>query len=166
MAGILGRKRAPKSTGPSPDGQALLQRQLASPDPVLRRLAEEVSGCQNAASGTVVPFPAKRPIKSRRTAGVPSPTFPHQSCRYCGRPGAPICERCEKIRSGFDTAQMSRHSIADRRGWVGPRTIGDDELLVTISRRLRDADQRRLADDEKDEKKARRAAQTAKAEAA
>jgi hypothetical protein len=164
--GILGRTRAPKSTGPSPHGLALLQRQLASSDPVLRRLAAEASEGQNAASGTVVPFPAISSIKSRGNAGVPSPTLPHQSCRYCGRPGIPICERCEKIRAAFDTAQMSRHSIADRRGWVGPPTMGDDELLATITRRLRDADQRRLADDEKDEKKARRAARTVNAEVA
>jgi hypothetical protein len=61
---------------------------------------------------------------------------------------------------------MARHSIAARRGWVGPPTVGDDELLVTITRRLRDADQRRLALDEKDAQKAKRAARTAKAEAA
>jgi hypothetical protein len=164
--GILGRRRAPKPAGPSHDGLALLQRQLASPDPVLRRLAEEVLGCQNAVPGTVVPFRAKRPIKSRRTAGVPIPTVPPSSCRYCGRPGAPICERCEKIRSGFDTAQMSRHSIADRRGWVGPPTVGDDELLATITRRLRDGDHRRVEGDEQDARKARRAARTTKAEAA
>jgi hypothetical protein len=57
---------------------------------------------------------------------------------------------------------MARRSIAARRGWTGPGTIGDDELLVTITRRLRDADQRRLALDEKDQQKARRAAQRAK----
>jgi hypothetical protein len=43
---------------------------------------------------------------------------------------------------------MARHSIADQRGWVGPPTIGDDELLATISRRLRDADHRRVEGDE------------------
>jgi hypothetical protein len=57
---------------------------------------------------------------------------------------------------------MSRHSIADRRGWIGPATIGDDELVLTISRRLQDADQRRLALDETDALKARRAARRAK----
>ena len=159
--GILGRKRAPKPAGPSHGGLALLQRQLASPDPVLRRLAEEVSGCQNAVPGTVVAFPAKRPIKSRRPAGVPS-----QSCRYCGRPGAPICEKCEKVRTGFDTAQMSPYSIADRCGWIGPPTIRDGELLVTITRRLRDADHRRVEGDEQDAWRARRAARTTEAEAA
>jgi hypothetical protein len=61
---------------------------------------------------------------------------------------------------------MSRCSIADRRGWTGPPTIGDDELLATISRRLRDADHRRVEGDEQDARKARRAARMAKAEAA
>ena len=114
--GILGRKRASKSTGPSPDGQVLLQRQLASLDPILRRLAQEALEAQNAAPGTLIAFPAKRPIKTRRNPGVPIPTWDRQSCRYCGRPGAPICERSEKVRTGFDTAQMSQHSIAD---WFG-----------------------------------------------
>jgi len=164
--GILGRKRASKSTGPSPDGQVLLQRQLASLDPILRRLAQEALEAQNAAPGTLIAFPAKRPIKTRRNPGVPIPTWDRQSCRYCGRPGAPICERCEKVRTGFDTAQMSRHSIADWFGWVGPPTICDDELLVTITRRLQDADHRRVEGEEQDARKARRAARTAKAEAA
>jgi hypothetical protein len=61
---------------------------------------------------------------------------------------------------------MSRCSISERRGWVGQPTIGDDELLVTISRRLRDADHRRVEGDEQDARKARRAARAAKAEAA
>jgi len=66
------------------------------------------------------------------------------ACRYCGRAGeGSFCSRCEKICAGFDTAHMSRHSIADRRGWTGPATIGDDELWVTMIRRLRDADHRR-----------------------
>jgi hypothetical protein len=154
--GILGRRRFPKPVE-SPYGLELLRRQLASPDPVFRRVAEEA---QKAGSGTVIPFRSVQPIKNRRNAEVPGPRF-RPACRYCGRPGAWICERCDKIRTGFDTAHMSRHSIADRRGWVGPPTIGDDELLVTISRRLRDADQRRVALDEKDawkERRARRAA--------
>jgi hypothetical protein len=79
---------------------------------------------------------------------------PKLACRYCGRVGqGSVCSRCEKIRAGFDTAHMSRHSIADRRGWTGPPTIGDDELWITIIRRLRDADHRRLALDEKDARK-------------
>jgi hypothetical protein len=55
---------------------------------------------------------------------------------------------------------MSRFSIAERRGWTGPPTVADDELLVTFTRRLRDADQRRVAFDEKDEQRARRAGKT------
>jgi hypothetical protein len=91
---------------------------------------------------------------------------PAPDCRYCGRPsgtdfGNRICSRCEKIRSGFDTALMSRHSIAEQRGRTGPASIGDDELLVTIARRLRDAEQRRQAEDEKDALKARRAKRAA-----
>ena len=84
------------------------------------------------------------------------------ACRYCGRVGeGAVCARCEKIRTGFDTAHMLRHSIADRRGWTGPPTIGDDELWITIIRRLRDADHRRLALDEKDVRKAKRDARRA-----
>ena len=55
---------------------------------------------------------------------------------------------------------MSHFSITERRGWTGPPTIGDDELLVTFTRRLRDADQRRAELDEKDERRARRAGKT------
>ena len=158
--GILGRRRAPKPAGP--DGLELLRRKLASPDPVLRRLAEDASGGQNADPGTIIPFPAISPIKSRRNPGVPNPRLPRPACRYCGRPGSWICDKCDKTRAAFDTAHMARHSIGERRGWTGPATIGDDELLLTISRRLRDADQRRLALDEMDAQKARRAARRAK----
>ena len=86
--------------------------------------------------------------------------------------------RCDEIRTGFETAHMSRHSIADRRGWTGPPTIGDDELWqrrgwigpptvnddelwITIIRRLRDADHRRLTLDAKDIRKAKRDARRA-----
>jgi len=89
------------------------------------------------------------------------------ACRYCGRVGqSSVCARCDKIRTSFETAHMSRHSIADRRGWTGPPTIGDDELWITIIRRLRDADYRRLALDEKDLRKAKRDARLAKIEEA
>jgi hypothetical protein len=90
------------------------------------------------------------------------------ACRYCGRVGeSSVCTRCEKMRTGFDTAHLSRHSIAERRGWTGPPTLGDDELWLTIIRRLRDADHRRLVLDEKDAERAKRAARRAKfAEAA
>jgi hypothetical protein len=88
------------------------------------------------------------------------------ACRYCGRVSQGfVCTGCEKIRGGFDTAQMSRHSIAARRGWTGPPTIGDDELWVTIIRRRRDADHRWLALDEKDARKAARARRRARDEA-
>jgi hypothetical protein len=84
------------------------------------------------------------------------------ACRYCGRAGqSSVCARCDKIRTGFDTAHLSRHSIADRRGWIGPPTIGDDELWVTIIRRLRDADHHRRALDAKDIRKAKRDARRA-----
>jgi hypothetical protein len=71
-----------------------------------------------------------------------------------------ICEKCEGVRSRIEAGAMSHFSIADRRGWTGPPTIGDDELLVTFTRRLRDADQRRVGLDEKDERQARRALKT------
>ena len=71
-----------------------------------------------------------------------------------------ICERCEKVRTRIETGATSRFSIAGRRGWTGPPTIGDDELLVTFTRRLRDADQRRIVLDEKDERRARREGKT------
>jgi hypothetical protein len=86
-------------------------------------------------------------------------------CRYCGRISAfgwsvLICERCERVRTRIEAGAMSRFSLADRRGRTGPPTIGDDELLVTFTRRLRDADQRRIVLDEKDERRARREGKT------
>ena len=89
------------------------------------------------------------------------------ACRYCGRAGqGSVCTRCEKVRAGFDTAHMSRHPVAERRGWTGPPTIGHDELWITIIRRLRDADHRRLALDVKDIRTAKRHARLAKFEKA
>ena len=89
------------------------------------------------------------------------------ACRYCGRVGeSSVCARCDKIRIGFETAHMSRHDLSQRRGWTGPPTIGDDELWITIIRRLRDADYRRLALDEKDVRKAKRDIRLAKFEKA
>ena len=86
-------------------------------------------------------------------------------CRYCGRISAfgwsmPICERCEKVRTRIEAGAMSHFSIAERRGWIGPATIADDELLVQFTRRLRDADQRRAVLDEKDERQANRERKT------
>jgi hypothetical protein len=224
--GILGRRRAPEPVELNTDGMELLRRQLASPDPALRLLAEEAQILtfegENAAPGTVVPFSAVRTIKGRRNPRPPGPTnadpkrlrwdpekrafrlvnqtcagghgksaltgesltcglcaeravrrkrFQSGSlelaCRYCGRVGeGSVCTRCEKIRAGFDNAHMSRHSNADRRGWTGPPTIGDDELWIMVIRRLRDADHRRLALDEKDVRKAKRDARWAKLEEA
>ena len=71
-----------------------------------------------------------------------------------------VCDKCEKIRAGFDAAR-TRGAIADRRGLTGPPTIGDDELWITVIRRLRDADHRRLVLDERDERKAKRAKRVA-----
>jgi hypothetical protein len=113
-----------------------------------------------------------KPVAAGEAAGGSQPKRPPRlklgsACRYCGRIGeGSVCTRCEKIRAGFDAAHMSRHSIADRRGWTGPPTLGDDELWVTIIRRLRDADYRRLALDEKDAERAMRKARIAKYEEA
>jgi hypothetical protein len=215
--GILGRRRTLNPPETNTDGTELLARQLASPDPALRLLAEEAEilafDAKNAAPSTLIPFSAAHIIKTRRNAGAERPPNPDPKrlrwdpekrafrvinptcvgghgksvltgesltcglcagrgarpkrfqpglrefvCRYCGRVGqGSICTRCEKIRSGFDIAHMSRHSIAERRGWTGPPTIRDDELWITIIRRLRDADHRRLVLDEKDARKAARA---------
>jgi hypothetical protein len=89
------------------------------------------------------------------------------ACRYCGRVSQGfVCTGCEKIRAAFDTAQMSRHQLWQGRGWTGPPTIGDDELWITIIRRVRDADHRRLALDEKDVRRAKRDARRAQFEEA
>jgi hypothetical protein len=61
---------------------------------------------------------------------------------------------------------MSRHSIADRRGWTGPATIGDDALLLTIQRRLAQSENRNANLEEKALKKAKRLAKAAKFEKA
>jgi len=150
---------------------------------VLRRLALEA---QNLGSGVIVPFPAKQTLKAKGFRGScsgnhgrssltgekltcghcgpaakPRPSGP--SCRYCGRSGeGTVCTKCEKIRTAFDAAgirsRVQTFAIVDRPGLTGAPTIGDDELLVTIVRRARGTDQRRLALDEADERKAKRAA--------
>jgi hypothetical protein len=71
-----------------------------------------------------------------------------------------ICERREAVRTRIEAGAMSRFSIAERRGWTGPATIGDDELMVQFTRRLRDADQRRVVLDEKDARRASRVRKT------
>jgi len=82
-------------------------------------------------------------------------------CRYCGKLSAYgwsqlVCVKCERKRSKIEIGAVSQYSIAERRGWTGPLTIGDDQLLLTLSRRMRDADHRRVEDDEKDARKAHR----------
>src|SRR6516162_2091950 len=79
--GILGRRRrASKLVEANTDGMELLRRQLNSSDPALCLLAAEVQilalEARNAASGTVVPFPAVHTIKGRRNAEVRGPTDP------------------------------------------------------------------------------------------
>jgi len=73
-----------------------------------------------------------------------------------------ICEKCDKLRSQIETGAMSQFSIADRRGWRGPLTIRDDELLLAIQRRLRDADHRALETAEREKRHADRARKWAK----
>jgi len=220
--GILGRRRAPERLEANTGGMELLRRQLANPDAALRLLAEEAQiltfAGENAAPGTVVPFPAVHTIEARRNAGVSGPPNPDPkrlgwntekrafrlinpscvgghgksaltgesltcglcagrtarpkrfqpgslelACRYCGRVGEGfVCTRCEKVRTGFETAHMSRHSLAERRGWTRPPTIGDDELWITIVRRMRDADHRKLVLDQKDARQAARARRRSK----
>jgi len=67
-----------------------------------------------------------------------------------------LCIKCERKRSKVEIGAMAQYSIAARRGWTGPPTIGDDELLLTLSRRMRDADHRRVEDNEEDARKANR----------
>ena len=91
-------------------------------------------------------------------------------CRYCGRVSnfgwaEMVCHRCEKMRAQIETGAMSHFTTADRRGWRGPQTIGDDELLLAIQRRLRDADHRALETAEREKRHADRARRWAKDEA-
>jgi hypothetical protein len=55
---------------------------------------------------------------------------------------------------------VARFSLADRRGWTGPPTVGDDELLVMLIRRMRDADRNKLSLDAKDAQRAKRERKT------
>jgi hypothetical protein len=172
--GILGRRRARKTPDIDTDRMELLARQLASPDPALRLLAAEAKilafGTARSAPGTAVPFPVRDTLKTRRNAGVSKPRhLPKITCRHCGRPPHhfgtdQICDRCERMRTQIENTQVNRASIADRRGWTGPPTIGDHELLSAIMRRLRDTEQRRLALDARDVRKAKRNGRRAKFE--
>src|SRR5262249_50341024 len=75
-----------------------------------------------------------------------------------------ICARCEKLRSQIETGAMSHFFISDRRSWRGPWTIGDDELVLAIQRRLRDADHRALETAEREKRHADLARRLAKYE--
>jgi hypothetical protein len=82
-------------------------------------------------------------------------------CRHCGRLshhgwGDQICDRCEPIRAGIETAQMARHSIAGRRGWTGTPLLTDDDQLLAIQRRLASADRTAWANAAKEERKTER----------
>jgi hypothetical protein len=82
------------------------------------------------------------------------------ACRYCGRSAdswsSLICARCDQMRSKIEIGAVARFSLADRRGWTGPTTVGDDELLVMLIRRMRDADQNKLSLEAKDARLAKR----------
>jgi hypothetical protein len=106
-------------------------------------------------------------VRTLLLGGTLAPTDRVPRCRYCGRVShvgwaAMICDRCEKLRAQIETGAMSHFSIADRRGWSGPQTIGDDELLLAIQRRLRDADHRALETAEREKQRADRARRWAK----
>ena len=92
----------------------------------------------------------------------PASTGP--ACRYCGRSAdswsSLICARCERTRSKIEIGAVARFSLADRRGWTGPPTVGDDELLVMLIRRMRDADRNKLSLDAKDAQRAKRERKT------
>ena len=97
----------------------------------------------------------------------PRPSWPGSTgsaCRYCGRPtdswSSLICGRCDQRRSKIEIGAVARFSLADRRGRTGPPTVGDDELLVMLIRRMRDADQNKLSLDAKDARRAKRERKT------
>jgi hypothetical protein len=108
-------------------------------------------------------------VRTLLLGGTLPPTDRVPRCRYCGRVShfgwaAMICDRCEKTRAQIETGAMSHFSITERRGCSGPPTIGDDELLVAIQRRLRDADHRGLETAEREKRHADLARRLAKYE--
>ena len=108
-------------------------------------------------------------VRTLLLGGTLPPTDRVPRCRYCGRVSnfgwaQMVCDRCEKMRAQIETGAMSQFSIADRRGWRGHQTIGDDELLLAIQRRLRDADHRALETAEREKRHADRARRWAKDE--
>src|SRR5215831_19043169 len=108
-------------------------------------------------------------VRTRLLGGTLPPTDRVPRCRYCERMShfgwaAMICDRCEKTRAQIETGAMSHFSVTERRGCSGPPTIGDDELLVAIQRRLRDADHRGLETAEREKRHADLARRLAKYE--
>ena len=108
-------------------------------------------------------------VRTLLLGGTRPPTDRVPRCRYCGRVShlgwaTMICDRCDKMRAQIETGALSQFSTADRRGWRGPQTIGDDELLLAIQRRLRDADHRALEIAEREKRHADRARRWAKDE--
>ena len=98
-------------------------------------------------------------VRTLLLGGTLPPTDRVPRCRYCGRVSnlgwaEMVCARCEKMRAQIETGAMSQFSIADRRGWRGHQTIGDDELLPAIQRRLLDADHRALETAEREKRQA------------
>jgi len=109
-------------------------------------------------------------VRTLLLGGTLSATDRVPRCRYCGRVShfgwaAMICDRCEKMRAQIETGAMSHFSIADRRGWRDPPTIGDDELLLAIQRRLREADHRAMETAEREKRHAERVRRWARDEA-
>jgi hypothetical protein len=91
--GILGRRRSPKAA--TSEGEALLTRQLASPDPALQILAEGAQGAQKSTGGTLTRDPGLEVHKSRGN-GPSRPEGRISFCSSCGAPsGAPACRGCE-----------------------------------------------------------------------
>jgi hypothetical protein len=60
------------------------------------------------------------------------------------------------MRSRIETAAMNQHGIAAQRGWGGPATIGDDQLLRRIQQMLKTQDVGERDENEKQAKKARK----------
>lgn len=146
--GILGRRKAAPKLQAIPEGTCVAcgRRELCQP-------------CRDA-MGWSSPDPA--PISARDDApGADLRAVAVPRCRYCGKRsdfgwGSLICRGCASLRAKIETGAMAQHSLATQRGRVGPATIADDTLLVTMTRRLRDADQRDLELDARDARKTAR----------
>jgi len=100
-------------------------------------------------------------VRTLLLGGTLAPSHRLPRCRYCERVSnfgwaEMVCHRCEKMRAQIETGAMSHFAMTEQRGCSGPPTIGDDELLLAIQRRLRDADHRALETAEKEAKAAAR----------